>query len=88
MDNKLEMIETVSKLYRDNLKYAEDLRREKNKIKEKIKDTTITHVDYVKFERRLKYLENNHSAQLNKIDGISLAREALLDLLNKYMEGK
>ena len=29
MDTKLEMIETVSKLYRDNLKYAEDLRREK-----------------------------------------------------------
>ena len=26
---KLEMIETVSKLYRDNLKYAEDLRGEK-----------------------------------------------------------
>ena len=33
MDTKLEMIETVSKLYRDNLKYAEYLREEKDKIK-------------------------------------------------------
>ena len=81
MDNKLEMIETVSKLYRDNLKYAEDLRREKDKIKDTMQNNqTLTHVEYVNLERRLKYLENNHSAQLSKIDGISLAREALLDL--------
>ena len=84
MDTKLEMIETVSKLYRDNLKYAEDLRREKNKIKDTMQNPELTHVEYVKFEYRLKYLEDDYSAQLNKIDGISLAREALLD----YMEGK
>ena len=81
MDTKLEMIETVSKLYRDNLKYAEDLRREKNKIKDTMKNPTLTHVEYVNLERRLKHLEHNHSAQLNKIDGISLAREALLDFI-------
>ena len=80
MDTKLEMIETVSKLYRDNLKYAEDLRREKNKIKDTMKNPILTHVEYVNLENRLKFLENNHSAQLNKIDGISLAREVLLDL--------
>ena len=80
MDTKLEMIETVSKLYRDNLKYAEDLRREKNKIKDTMQNPELTHVEYVKFEDRLKYLEDDYSAQLNKIDGISLAREALLDL--------
>ena len=80
MDTKLVMIEKISKLYRENLKYTDDIRNEIIHVKEKIKDTTITHVEYVKFERRLKYLENNHSAQLNKIDGISLAREALLDL--------
>ena len=80
MDTKLEMIETVSKLYRDNLKYAEDLRREKNKIKDTMQNPILTHVEYVKFEDRLKYLEDDYSAQLNKIDGISLAREALLDL--------
>ena len=80
MDTKLEMIETVSKLYRDNLKYAEDLRIRKDKIKDTMQDPTLTHVEYVNLERRLKYLEDNHSAQLNKIDGISLAREALLDL--------
>ena len=78
MDNKLEMIETVSKLYRENLKYAEYLREEKDKIKDTMKNNpTLTHVEYVNLERRLKYLENNYSAQLNKIDGISLAREAL-----------
>ena len=77
MDTKLEMIETVSKLYRDNLKYAEDLRREKNKIKDTMQNPELTHVEYVKFEDRLKYLEDDYSAQLNKIDGISLAREAL-----------
>ncbi len=80
MDNKLEMIETVSKLYIDNLKYAEDLRREKNKIKDTMQNPELTYVEYVKFEYRLKYLEDDYSAQLNKIDGISLAREALLDL--------
>lgn len=80
MDTKLEMIETVSKLYRDNLKYAEYLRKEKNKIKDTMKNPTLTHVEYVNLEHRLKFLENNHSAQLNKIDGISLAREVLLDL--------
>ena len=81
MDTKLEMIETVSKLYRDNLKYAEYLREEKDKIKDTMKNSpTLTHVEYVNLERRLKYLEDNHSAQLNKIDGISLAREVLLDL--------
>ena len=77
MDTKLEMIETVSKLYRDNLKYAEDLRREKNKIKDTMQNPELTHVEYVKFEDRLKYLEDDYSAQLNKIDGISLARESL-----------
>ena len=77
MDTKLEMIGTVSKLYRDNLKYAEDLRREKNKIKDTMQNPELTHVEYVKFEDRLKYLEDDYSAQLNKIDGISLAREAL-----------
>ena len=80
MDTKLEMIETVSKLYRDNLKYAEYLREEKNKIKDTMQNPELTHVEYVKFEDRLKYLEDDYSAQLNKIDGISLAREALLDL--------
>ena len=81
MDTKLEMIETVSKLYRDNLKYAEDLRIEKDKIKDTMQNNqTLTHVEYVNLERRLKYLEDDYSAQLNKNDGISLAREALLDL--------
>ena len=80
MDTKLEMIETVSKLYRDNLKYAEDLRRRKDKIKDTMQNPTLTHGEYVNLESRLKYLEDNHSAQLNKIDGIILAREVLLDL--------
>ena len=39
MDTKLEMIETVSKLYRDNLKYAEDLRIRKDKIKDTMQKT-------------------------------------------------
>ena len=81
MDTKLEMIEKISKLYRENLKYTDDIRNEIIHVKEKIKDPTLTHVEYVNLERRLKYLENNHSAQLNKIDGISLAREALLDFI-------
>ena len=55
MDTKLEMIETVSKLYRDNLKYAEDLRREKNKIKDTMKNPILTHVEYVNLENRLKF---------------------------------
>ena len=80
METKLEMIEKISKLYRENLKYAEYLRKEKNKIKDTMKNPTLTHVEYVNLENRLKFLENNHSAQLSKIDGISLAREALLDL--------
>ena len=80
MDTKLEMIEKVSELYRDNLKYAEYLRKEKNRIKDTMKNPTLTHTEYVNLEHRLKFLENNHSAQLNKIDGISLAREVLLDL--------
>ena len=77
---KLEMIETVSKLYRDNLKYAEDLRREKNKIKDTMQNPILTHVEYVKFEDRLKYLEDDYTTQMYKTQGISLAREALLDL--------
>ena len=80
MDTKLEMIETVSKLYRDNLKYAEDLRREKDKIKDKMQNPTLTHVEYVKLERRLEYLEDGYTEQMYKTQGISLAREALLDL--------
>ena len=80
MDTKLEMIETVSKLYRDNLKYAEYLRKEKNKIKDTMKNPTLTHVEYVNLERRLKYLENGYTTQMYKTQGISLAREVLLDL--------
>ena len=80
MDNKLEMIETVSKLYRDNLKYAEDLRREKDKIKDTMKNPELAHVEYVNLERRLKYLEDGYTEQMYKTQGISLAREALLDL--------
>ena len=80
MDTKLEMIETVSKLYRDNLKYAEDLRREKNKIKDTMQNPELTHVEYVKLEGRLEYLEDGYTEQMYKTQGISLAREALLDL--------
>ncbi len=82
MDNKLEMIETVSKLYRDNLKYAEGLRIEKDKIKDTMQNQNqkLTHVEYVNLERRLKYLEDGYTEQMYKTQGISLAREALLDL--------
>ena len=77
MDTKLEMIEKISKLYRENLKYTDDIRNEIIHVKEKIKDTTTTHVEYVKFEDRLKYLEDDYTTQMYKTQGISLAREAL-----------
>ena len=80
MDTKLEMIEKISKLYRENLKYAEDLRRKKNKIKDTMQNPILTHVEYVKFEIRIKFLEESYTAQLFKSQGISLAREVLLDL--------
>ena len=35
MDTKLEMIEKISKLYRENLKYTDDIRNEIIHVKEK-----------------------------------------------------
>lgn len=79
MNTEKEMIEKVSNLYRKNLKYSNDIKNEITKLRYALKNNTITHIEYINIESRLKTLENNLIAQSYKIQGILLAREALLN---------
>ena len=79
MDYKNEMITKVSELYREKLKNKGCLAAEIREAKEKLKDHTMPHNEYVKIDRHLKMLEDEYTILVYVTQGISLAREVLFD---------
>lgn len=70
-------VEKVTKLYKEQMEKVITIEREIRDIKEKLKDTDITHEQYISMERRLMHVENEHRCEMYIARGMSLAREEL-----------
>lgn len=79
MEDKDEMIAKVSDLYREKLKDKANIAAEMRGTKERLKDHSLPYAEYVRLQRSLDRLDQEHTILVYVTLGISLAREALFD---------
>lgn len=77
-EERLELIERVSQLYRDNIDKTNVMKSELKETELKLK-RSISHKKHVSLERKLRLLKGDYDAQLHTTLGIGLARELLFD---------
>lgn len=80
-----ELIDRVSEIYREGLAYEHDLRNELYSVSKALLDVEftkgehITLAEYNHLTERKEYLENQIALQVQYCEGISDAREILMD---------